>query len=662
MAVALHTCPVALAQCFAPGVDYPVGLERAVTGADFNGDGRLDLATPSKLLTGNGAGGFAITSISTLNGAGAVINADFNNDGRKDLAVVDVYRLFILLGNGAGGFSAPTTFYTGGSILQNIVSADFNGDGKADIAAIADTELKVLLGNGLGGFSVATVATLTGNPVFTDVATADFNRDGRMDLVAIKTVGFGTSIGYLTVFLGNGAGGFSALTDQMIGAYPRSVTVADLNNDGKMDVAIFSDNSVSIALGTGSGSFTVNTTYGAGGSFITTCDFNGDGNKDLVKVSGGTSIEPGNGTGSYSSNYPVSPKGGPDVVCADFNSDGKTDLAIANTADGAVTVLLGRIAIATTQTNVSTCFGGTNGTATATGSCGTSYTYSWNTNPRQTSATATGLAAGTYTVTVSQGLASSTATVSITQPQDISIATTSVNERCDGGGRNGTATGTVAGGTAPYTYSWNTSPVQTNQTASNLTAGNYVLTVNDANGCVKRANVRVNYTPNPTSFAYTTNGMVVSFARNGVGCNTFVWDFGNGNTSTINPNPTVTYLAPGTYGVCLQCNGQPVDCIKCLNITVPSNTSGGTLAATQEAQKRVGITIYPNPTQGFVTIENKEFKHGATYAVLNSIGQTVLTGQLIGTTTVVNIGGLTSGIYLLQAGQTDKKSFKLMVE
>ncbi len=130
------------------------------------------------------------------------------------------------------------------------------------------------------------------------------------------------------------------------------------------------------------------------------------------------------------------------------------------------------------------CFGGNNGSATANGSGGTpSYTYSWSTSPVQTAQSATGLTAGNYTVTVTDAMGCSlTNTVQIFQPPLLSNSFSQViNVNCFGG-NNGSATANGAGGTPSYSYSWNSSPVQTTQTATGLPAGSYTLIVTDAMG------------------------------------------------------------------------------------------------------------------------------------------------------------------------------------
>ena len=136
------------------------------------------------------------------------------------------------------------------------------------------------------------------------------------------------------------------------------------------------------------------------------------------------------------------------------------------------------------QTNVS-CFGNATGSATASPTGGTSpYTFSWNTIPVQTTATATNLAAGTYTVTVTDAKGcATTAQATITQPANaLSVHINPTNPAC-AGVANGSATAVPSGGTSPYTFSWNTNPVKTTATISNLGPGTYTVTVTDAHGC-----------------------------------------------------------------------------------------------------------------------------------------------------------------------------------
>ena len=128
------------------------------------------------------------------------------------------------------------------------------------------------------------------------------------------------------------------------------------------------------------------------------------------------------------------------------------------------------------QTNVS-CNGGSNGTATVSPSGGTPvYTYSWAPSGG-TAATATGLSAGTYTVTVTDAnLCTATRNFTITQPTAISTATAAQTNVFCNGGSNGSASVTPSGGVGGYTYSWSPSG-GTAATATGLSAGTYTVTV-----------------------------------------------------------------------------------------------------------------------------------------------------------------------------------------
>lgn len=137
------------------------------------------------------------------------------------------------------------------------------------------------------------------------------------------------------------------------------------------------------------------------------------------------------------------------------------------------------VALNTTQTDVS-CFGQSNGSANVLPAG--NFTYSWNTVPIQTTQSATGLSAGNYTVTVTPPTGCPTqANITITEP--LALAQTSIIQNASNcGSSNGSASITITGGTAPYTYLWAPSG-GTSSTASTLTGGNYTVTVTDQKGC-----------------------------------------------------------------------------------------------------------------------------------------------------------------------------------
>src|SRR5262245_61304542 len=124
---------------FSPAVNYPVNVgPQAVATADFNGDGKLDLA---------------VTSGSTT--------------------------VSVLLGNGNGTFQ-PAVDYATGSSPRSIAVGDFNGDHKLDIVTANTSDVTVLLGNGDGTFQAPTSIGVGSDPA--SVAVGDFNADGKMDL------------------------------------------------------------------------------------------------------------------------------------------------------------------------------------------------------------------------------------------------------------------------------------------------------------------------------------------------------------------------------------------------------------------------------------------------------------------------------------------------
>jgi hypothetical protein len=215
----------------------------------------------------------------------SVAVGDFNGDGNQDLAVAnqngnDVSVVSVLLGDGAGSFSAPTNF-SAGTYPLSVAVGDFNGDGKQDLAVanVLSDNVSILLGDGAGSFSAPTNFGVGHNPY--SVAVGDFNGDGKQDL-AVANYGSNN----VSILLGNGAGSFSAATNFGAGNYPSSVAVGDFNGDGKQDLATANatlDN-VSILLGNGAGSFSAATNFGVGsGPFsVVVGDFNGDGKQDLA--------------------------------------------------------------------------------------------------------------------------------------------------------------------------------------------------------------------------------------------------------------------------------------------------------------------------------------------------------------------------------------------
>jgi len=298
----------------------------SLAAADFNGDGNRDLAvsggsTGTSIFLGNGDGTFTFQSIVYSSGGGAIIAADFNKDGKSDLGVVDTFALnpelnsvTILLGNGDGTFQAPSS-YAMGAYPAAIVAGDFNGDSQPDLAiANANCPLgigpnfaftsctagsvTVLLGEGQGLFGGTPVGASAAGiaPVF--LLPVDLNGDGKPDVVVVNQ-GDDT----VSVLLGNGDGTFKPQTTYPTGHFPASVQAGDFNGDGKMDLAVVdqvcattanscSAGAVSILLGKGDGTFLPRTdfTVGLTPDTVVVGDFNGDGKLDLAVGNNGLQL------------------------------------------------------------------------------------------------------------------------------------------------------------------------------------------------------------------------------------------------------------------------------------------------------------------------------------------------------------------------------------
>ena len=337
------------------------GTGRDVVVGDFSGDGVPDLVSISDTVASSititiGRGDNTFEEPQNLAVAAnprSIIQADFNNDQELDVLVAgSTADLSLLLGLGDGTFASQALVPIGIGFASALTAVDINQDGFVDVVALRSnfgvTELRVLLGGGDGSFSAVETFSFAGIGIARSLTVADFDNDGDLDVAAS-----GTRVG---VVLGNGDGTFGSV--QTFNGIGGVVTSLDVNDDNNIDlINSNSSNDISISLGGGDGTFAAATTIATSGGAIDmlVTDLNGDGVPDIAtlseQVSGATlltqlSVVLGDGSGGFGAETTATISGFPEkLISADINLDGNVDLVIAGDTVGNgrnATILVGK--------------------------------------------------------------------------------------------------------------------------------------------------------------------------------------------------------------------------------------------------------------------------------------------------------------------------------
>jgi hypothetical protein len=303
--------------------------------------------------------------------------------------------------------------------------------------------------------------------------------------------------------------------------------------------------------------------------------------------------------------------------------------------------------LSTSVTNVK-CRGQSTGAIKVTASGGAPYTYLWSPGG-QTTDSIIDQPAGTYTVTVTDSLGGvASMSVVINQPAFAllldSLSKTSV--ACYGAS-TGTATIYASGGTTPYRYHWSNIQASATDSAVDLAAGNYSVTVTDANGCSLTATTHVTQPSVPQTISTSTtqsssgsNGTASVIATGGAGSFTYLW-----STTPAQTSASISGLAPGLYEVTVTDGGGCV-IVDTAFVAFPNGIN---------ELNGQSILIYPNPATDHIYVEMATANPPWMTVSINDLSGRIIIQEV--TSNSINTSSLANGIYLIKVS-TDEEIYK----
>ncbi len=560
-----------------------------------NGDGTF--ATPVSYPVGTPPpnGGFSSSNLAL---------GDTRATGKPDAVVYQNGSLYLLENNGNGTFASPVLIDTENG-FQALAVADVNGDGKADIVALTSTQvnpitftnsLLVYLSQGNGTFAapVTVAASLTDAA---DMIVSDVNKDGKPDIVLL-TSNSNTGASSLTSYPGHGDGTFAAGVNSTLGGQALvSLAAADVNGDGNLDMLIGAccgNTLASIAFGNGDGTFAANygISIGPSTNAVGFADLNNDGRPDLLLATNENLVTSLNEFGSASTTLaptttsltlsPAAPTAGQSVnfsaTVAPSTGSG-TPTGTVTFLDGTTTLGTGTLSSGTASFTESLAAG----THSITASYGGDTTYAASVS-----------AADNLTIGSAPTLAP-TATQLTASPTTASSGTT-INFKASVSETSGTATPT-----GTVTFSDGSTSIGTGSLASG------VATFSTASLTVGTHNITAAYGGDTANATSSSSAVIVTITAASAADFTIALNPSMGSVSPgASATSTITITPSGGFSqaISLACSGLPANstCTFSPTSVTPNGTATSTSTLTIATDvKAAALSMKPLRTPGGVT-------------------------------------------------------------
>jgi IPT/TIG domain/FG-GAP-like repeat len=342
----------------------PTGL----SATDIDNDGKTDITITN--YNGNqsvyqnlsNVNAISLDSLKNVNGGGyQVANADFDGDGKMDFAYARIPEVDIVKNAGAPGLLSlgGAEYYQTANYPFDVATGELDGDGRPDVVTANNSaSLVTILRNSSSTKSYIYFekeVDYSLDAFSTSVAVADLDGDGKPEIMAvIPNYAKNDGTGFIVIFKNNSTSGkisFAKILELPTGKNPGKPIVADLDNDGKLDIIVPNAGSNTISVyknqTSASISFSANIDFATGPKPVAICaaDLDGDGNVDLavVNTSNNVSVYKNTGTAGNISfaarvNYPTG-NGSDNVVAADLDGDGAPELITSNSTGNSISVL-----------------------------------------------------------------------------------------------------------------------------------------------------------------------------------------------------------------------------------------------------------------------------------------------------------------------------------